>query len=229
MQVAPYLDIHTHQAYFSEAITFIKNLRIGVDNTEELPLAHYSAGIHPWDTATIDCIQGLETIKILAQNKKILAIGECGLDKLKGTSLTAQADILLKQLHLAYEHGLPVILHIVKSYNDLLEIIKPLENRPKMLIHGFIGGLELMNQLTQQSFYLSFGKGILNQLPKNIAAFQAISEHQFFLETDVNPTSIEEIYKTAVNLRGVSLEALQNQITQNFKRWTLAGCQEPPF
>lgn len=99
-----------------------------------------TAGVHPhlakdWDA------QSAETIRRLAEDDKLLAIGECGLDYNRDFSpRDTQRAVLTAQLELAVESGLPVFLHERDAHDDFLRILQAFRPQlSKAVVHCFTG------------------------------------------------------------------------------------------
>ncbi len=137
----------------------------------------WSAGIHPiYDKKEIDDFDDL--IK-LCNEKKIIAIGEIGLDGRKDNA-EFQEKILLKQLDLAQNYDLPVVFHCVRKHYELYKLLK--NNFPKIsgFLHGFNASKEIAEKFCEFDLAFSFG----SILPKS-GVFQKILKRGFFLfETD---------------------------------------------
>ena len=113
-------------------------------------------GIHPTEQEEFDAEKYVE----LAKSKKVVAIGEIGLDyyyKPKGTTKKEkfkqlQKDVFIKQLDLAQELGLPVIIHCRMAYADCFEILK--DRNLKGVIHCFTGTFEEAKMFLDIGFYI---------------------------------------------------------------------------
>ena len=184
-----------------------------------MPLTNtFSVGIHPWSTTSIE--QNKQSIlnrcAELALHPNCIAIGECGLDKLKGGDFNLQLELFHFQLELANKLDKPIIIHCVKAYNELMNIRKQNPSN-KWILHGFRGKKELALQLERHDIHLSFGIHLLTSKQVQ-TAFLAIEKNKFFFETDEeSPELIDEIIKCAAQLKNVSLEQLHQQIEHNIK------------
>lgn len=145
-------DIHTHNVEAARAGAVL-SLRPGQSVPEGV--TRISRGIHPWDTDGADFESQLEAIRRDAVAGRLVAIGECGMDKLRGAPLPVQEDIFVRQLLLAREFGLPVIIHCVRCYDAILRLHKRLRPTVPWIIHGFRGKAELARQLQNAGILLS--------------------------------------------------------------------------
>lgn len=207
-----YLDFHTHKSrrQDDETITEIISQHLG----NEIELLIYTIGKHPWFTPTLLSIKEKEKLKILLQNKNCLALGEIGLDKLKGASLELQSEILRQQLDLNVELQKPVIIHCVKAFDTLFQIKKDYSQLKKWCIHGYARNPQLAKQLIDQGFYISLMPQKLSEKYKRL--IKSLPLNKFFLETDSMPNiKIEDLYLQASKVLEISVENLKTQLMQN--------------
>ncbi len=164
-----------------------------------------SVGLHPINLDTglmrmkVDEVEGCrferefdyEKYKELAKSKKVVAIGEIGLDYYWRPKTTAkkelfkqkQKDLLLQQLKLAKELKLPVIFHCRVAHDDLIDFLtKNPEIRPdKAVAHGFVGSLKQLKEYLDFEYYIGFN-GII---------FKKIEGINF--EEDIKNTPLDKI------------------------------------
>ena len=208
-----FINIHTHHSSSLANVTSIYNNRVGQE--PEMMDSFFSIGIHPWDINTVDEQTAFEIIKKNILNKNCLAIGECGLDKIKDTDFKGQQHLFEMQLQIAKEFRKPVIIHCVKAFDELLEITKPFISHIPLIIHGFHKSEQLANDLLAKGFYLSFNKLVLQDTNFN---FNALPINQLFLETDDHANvSLELIYTTLAFKLNLPLEHLKEEINRNFE------------
>ncbi len=203
-----FINIHTHHLPKDNGV-FLFNNRFGFDKNLFVG-KYFSVGVHPWD-ADID-FSKLELEQNIS-NENCLAIGECGLDKLKGPDQEIQKTLFETQLQLAVKYHKPLIIHCVKAFDELIEVCLPFQDVPK-IIHGFNKSAQLAKQLINKGFYLSLNDSILK---KENFDFSVIPMDKLFLETDMNPLiSIEDIYDLASKRFNVEIELLKEKINLNF-------------
>lgn len=203
-----YIDIHTHRACDDALCIRSYALGVGVQITDTPP---FSAGIHPWDAEVADIGKALEYLK----TAPLAAIGEIGLDYSKSVSIIAQTKVLEAQLQIAQERNLPVILHCVRAYNDILHILKRYTLKA-VIFHGYIGSLQQTATITKQGYYISAGQPSLNS-PKTIEAIKNTHPERIFAETDDSDESITEIYTKLADILDISTDKLKQIITDNYK------------
>lgn len=179
--------------------------------------AYYSIGIHPIfiDQSTIE--KDLLTIEHHLLDEKCLAIGEIGLDKITPIDLETQTKVFKDQLKIAEQHQIPVIIHCVRAYQEILHIRNEMKLTVPFIFHGFNKNQQLAQQIISNNCLLSFGKNLL-QNPNLQTIFANLSQENFFLENDDSQIPIEEIYSKAAEIRNTSVDEIQNIIQNNFNR-----------
>lgn len=214
-------DIHTHDApspnsdddeSLRQNISYIVNVYpLGFEyakDNENYPW--FSCGVHPWYSE--DAEPQLKFLKEIAGDPRIVAIGEAGLDKLKGPDLKIQQPIFEQQVQLSEQLQKPLIIHCVKAWEELLHIKKLYKPRQPWIIHGYKGKVELAKQLLSHGFLLSINERF------NDDAIREIPLDRLFCETDISETSIEDIYSEVAKALNISVEVLALQIAENVKR-----------
>ena len=194
----PYVNIHTHRPTGS-----------GIELR--------TAGVHPWDAATQDAAT-------LGQRLGgAQAVGETGLDFVRGADRAVQLAAFRAQLALAHERQMPVVLHCVRAFEPVMRELDAC--RPRAVIfHGFIGSPEQARRAVGKGYYLSFGLRAFAS-PKTLESLRETPLSQLFLETDDSDVPIEEIYARAAKVKGVTPEELRRATLENYGRIFTAGPQ----
>ena len=184
-----YIDIHTH-------------------NFTSRHIELRAAGIHPWDVenSSID-----ESIFQGAQ-----AIGEIGLDYACKVNRQRQEEFFKQQLLIAQRLKLPVVIHCVRAFEQVLKILQSYTLRG-VIFHGFIGSKELATEVIKRGYFLSFGE-LTFRSQKTIEALRNTPLENLFLETDVSDIPIEEIYAKTAQITGVDMNTLIHSITNNYNK-----------
>lgn len=199
-----FVDIHTHKAVpdFDEIIVSnIDYFALKRGDFKLLPIIFYSIGFHPWyaDQITDEDFDNLEAI---SQNKQVKIMGECGLDKLCDVDFEIQITIFKKQIEISESLALPLIIHCVKSFNELFELYKEIKPSQKWIIHGFRQKPQLAKQALDLGFYLSFGEKF------NAESVEMTPFDRLLVETDESKTSIADIYNAIVSIKNCKTEKL---------------------
>jgi TatD DNase family protein len=172
---------------------------------------YYSVGIHPWNIDSTTESE-YECLKKIASHPQIIAIGEAGLDKMIPVDLSIQKEIFRLHIKLSETFGKPLIIHSVKTSNEIIQLKKEFCPKSPWIIHGFRGKKELADQLIAHGIYLSFGEKYQE------SAINSIPLDHLLLETDESNRTITEIFEAAAQSRSVPVEQLITQVQQNISR-----------
>lgn len=209
-----FIDFHTHTKSDSDEVVEILN--IDTSTALSLPNSYFSYGIHPWHSTDF-----AEFIipKEVKDNPFFIAIGECGLDKLKGGDIKKQLSLLNQHIDASEKYEKPIILHCVRAFNEIIELHKERKPTQPWIIHGFNGSLQLAESLIREGIYLSIGASIMNPKTKISKALKDIPLSHIFLETDdQSKYSIEDVYSAVSQIVEVDVEVLREMIYDNFNK-----------
>lgn len=179
-----FTDIHSHNRRGPRILTSIEP---GDEINSAPGEAWYSVGIHPWSTA--EAVEGAtwKELERLVADPRVIAIGEAGLDALRGGDEATQEAIFRRQAALSEKMKLPLIIHCVKRYGRIMELRKELQPRQRWIIHGFRGKPELARQLIAAGFDISLGEKY------NPATAEVIPREHLFRESDMGDGRLEEL------------------------------------
>ena len=203
-----FFNIHTHTSTHPK--TEILSLA-PEQHSADIHVVYASVGIHPWHLTLEQSESQWEALRQSVKDKRIIAIGECGLDKLQGPSLELQTSLFKQEATLAEECSLPLIIHCVKAFNELIQLKKEISPRQPWIIHGFRGKLPLAADCIRHGFYLSIGSRF------QADALKAIPLDHLFIETDESEESIGSIYQRIAETKGISLKELTEAINKNMR------------
>lgn len=230
-------NFHTH--HIDEVPCLLSHdVTDGPSIEEDDRVAGLSVGLHPWRVGA-DWREKVALVRSAALSDRVWAIGECGLDKVRGGSFSLQQEAFRAQMLLAEELQKPVVIHCVKAFDELLalrqELVRTAQkagHQPQpWVVHGFRGNPHQAKQLMTKGLLFSFGHQYnLETLRWAFAAArtaeaehfadsgQAVSAdtdtarlviHPFFLETDDFPVSVRQIYEQAARHLGVNRDSLE--------------------
>lgn len=161
----------------------IVSSRASVKIAEKYAFAYAAVGVHPHDAKNFS-EQSEAELKEMAAHKKVVAIGEIGLDYYYDNSpREVQKEVFERQILLAKELSLPIIVHSRDAHQDTLEILK--KHKPAGVVHCFSGSVETAKIILDLGMYISLGgpvtyKNAVN--PTEVAKF--VPDDRLLLETD---------------------------------------------
>ena len=215
-----------------------KIVNIGTDlkssqNSVELASEHDDIfaviGFHPHDAKHYSD-QAEAQLRELANNFKVVAIGEVGLDFYRDNSpRDIQREVFIRQIALAKELGLPLVLHIRDAYEEAIDILIAEEAfKTNVNLHCFLGTKKDATRALDYGFYLSFG-GILtfknSHLPELV---KDVPLDRILLETDApyltphpfrgkrnEPARVALVYEKLSEVMQIELKELEEKIDSN--------------
>ncbi len=132
-----------------------------------------SLEIHPWYLPANFDIQNLPSVDIL---NKCSALGEIGLDKIRGPEMSIQQQYFHSLLALAADCRKPVVIHCVRTYQELFETLKKFP-QIRVMLHGFNSSAEMLDELWQRKITVSFSRAaagkaaLMDKLPHATGAY----------------------------------------------------------
>ena len=227
----PFVDIHTHFTKTDdEDVVFIKNFTqnewintaytVAERNLDFIGRGEHfaSVGLHPWFLTKENAESDFEKLSEWVKIPSVIAIGECGLDKLKGVDLATQTVYFTKQIQLAETVGKPVVIHCVRAYNEVIVLKKTLKPTVPLIIHGFNKNQKVLDELLKNRFFISIGAAILRGSDDFKNSVLTIPLDKLFFETDDKDIAIESVYKAYSELAKMSLSDLKSVIYQSFEK-----------
>lgn len=200
------LDIHTHHpAPQPEGV-----VNVSPSGFSPLEGQWYSLGIHPWATDNEILPIEWENFERLARRQEVVAIGECGIDKIKGGPLYRQMLVMKRQIDISEKLGKPLVIHDVKAHEIITGFKREFRPSQNWLVHGFRGKPTVMKMLTENGIYLSFGENF------NEESLRLMPRELILAETDESPLSIEAIIEHISDVRG---ENMTGTILENTSRF----------
>jgi TatD DNase family protein len=205
------IDIHTHSVP-PRSEQAIVNHMVGVGSMPAEAVC-LSVGIHPWHIAGADVPQLMSELRRQLADERVVAIGEAGIDKLCSTPLDVQRELFVAQAMEAESRGLPLILHVVRSHAEVLQLHRDLRPSVPWIVHGFRGKPELARQYTSRGIYLSFGEHF-----NAVSLALAYASGTFFAESDEALGGIDHIYQLLSSSLAADALQLKQCVTQNVER-----------
>lgn len=174
-------DCHTHRADSDNGI-----IAVEPREADFLPGKLYSMGIHPWSSGEVT-EEELRLLDELATHPQVVAIGESGLDRLRGADLDRQTTLFRHHIRLSEKLRKPLIVHCVRCISELIGERKKSGAVQPWIFHGFRGNAVTAGQLCDAGIMLSFGEKFTPGVPRSIPPEMLLAE------TDTSDESIESI------------------------------------
>lgn len=199
----------------------------------EYPFVYAAVGVHPHASAQAD--EGyLETLRALAAQNKVVALGELGLDYHYDFSpRDTQKRLLEEQLDLAHEMHLPAILHVREAHGELIDLLRARKERLSGgIIHCYSGSAQSVGEYIRLGFMISFAGTITFKTAQKLReAAQAVPLDHLLIETDSpylapepqrgrrnNPAMVIYTCRMLAELRGMSAQDMAQLTHDNAMR-----------
>ena len=159
--------------------------RMAVDMAGKYDFVYAAVGIHPENCADFVPEQ-IDALRQLAKNPRVVAIGEIGLDYYwaENPPKELQQEVLRRQLQLAEELNLPVIIHDRDAHADTLAMVREFPG-VRGVFHCFAGSVEMARELLQMGWMLSFnGVATFKNARKAPEVIAAVPLEKLMIETD---------------------------------------------
>lgn len=205
-----------------------------VELAKKYDFIYASVGFHPHDVKDMK-EEDLETLKQMAQEEKVLAIGEIGLDFYYDNSpRETQKEWFIKQIKLANELKLPIIIHSRDAAIETMDIIKEYKSDEiGCLLHCYSGSLEHALEYVKMGCYISIaGPVTFKNNKKTPEVVKALPLDRILIETDSpymapepfrgrrnDPSLVKYVLKTIAKLKDVSEEEMEKITFENGKRF----------
>lgn len=204
------IDCHTHKPYPApDAIISVSPIGFAAQGSQK-----WSVGLHPWhlDLFCDDSMRIKDEIWVelvaAAANPAVVAIGECGIDLIKGGLLATQMLAFRKQALLAERLKKPLMIHSVKAHDIIVGLKKDINPVQPWIIHGFRNKPTIAAIYLDAGCYLSFGEKF------NPESLDITPRDRLLAETDESELPVETIIE---RLERSSQSKLKDDIIENGK------------
>ena len=197
------------------------------------PIIYGTYGIHPHE-ADVDIVSKNEIIKNVNSNKKIIAIGESGLDfYYNHSSREQQISSFKKHIEASIELNVPIIVHSRNAEKETFDTLSIYKNeKPKILMHCFTGSSEFANKLLTLDSYFSASGIITFKNSENLRnTFKIIPSNKLLVETDSpylspvplrgkknEPSFIKYTLEKLAEIKVYEVENIKNITNNNFNK-----------
>lgn len=207
---------------------------MSVDLANEHDNIYAAVGVHPHEADSLSDSMLTVLKNLILSNEKVVAVGEIGLDYYYDNSpRDVQRYWFEKQLELAKELKLPVIVHSRDAAGDTFDIIKKVQDGTMTgVIHSFSGSVEMAEEYIKLGYYISLGGPVTfknSVTPKEVA--KAIPLDRLLIETDSpyltpepfrgrrnDPTKVLYVAEKIAEIRQIEVKELISTTNKNTKK-----------
>lgn len=201
-----------------------------VDLADKYDIVYAGVGIHPHEASKLED-NYLDQLRTMAQNKKVVAIGEIGLDYYYDFSpRDIQKQRFIEQIELAAELKLPIIIHNRDSHEDMLNILR--EHKDLInggVMHCFSGSWEMAKIVLDLGLYISLaGPVTFKNAKKPVEVAKNVPLDRLLIETDSpyltpvpyrgkrnDPGHVALVAEKIAEIRGITVEEVGRITTEN--------------
>jgi TatD DNase family protein len=209
------------------------DLESAVRVADKYPWVFATVGVHPNDAPKADA-STFADLERLIERRKVIAIGEIGLDYHWGVPKEAQLPVFIRQLEMAAQAQMPVVIHTRDAWSDTIEVLRThwAGSGIVCVMHCFTGDTEQTRKCLDLGFYLAFGG--VTTFPKALEVREAARitpSDRLLIETDSpylapvphrgkrnEPAFVAHTAKAIADIRAISLEQFAAETTANFER-----------
>lgn len=197
---------------------------------EEHTAVFAAVGVHP-HSASEYTEQTKNVLSVLAKHKKVVAIGEIGLDYHYDFSpRDVQKEVFEKQIRLALELDLPIVVHSREATQDTMKLLKKYPS-VRGELHCFSGSADTAKELLDMGYYIAFGGALtFKNAKKPIEAAGVVPLERLLIETDCpymtpvpyrgttnKPEYVAIVAQKLAEIKQISVEQIAQATTQNAK------------
>jgi TatD DNase family protein len=226
------LEAQRHQVNRILSIsTSIEEAMLNLSLRQKYEMIDIAVGFHPSDAHVVSK-QDLEELKILVQDKNIIAVGEIGLDYYWDKEhINQQKELFIYQIELANAYEKPIIIHNRDSTQDVLDILKQHPAKYGGVMHCYSGSVEMSFEFIKQNMYISFAGPLTfknARVPKEVA--QAVPIERLLIETDSpyltphplrgkrnQPAYVSYVGKELSRIKEISQDELKRLLAINYE------------
>jgi len=232
------VDAHCHAYEFSErelekyqSIRIIcvsedlESSRKSLELSEKFPNMVPFIGLHPWNVAEASRTE-LDEVLRLIDREEVFGIGEVGLDKRKAVSYERQKEFFQKFCEASREYGLPMNIHALDSWTEVLEMLRRYDIESAVL-HWYSGPIELLEELSEDGYMITINPAVKIQ-NKHRRVLEEADLDMILTESDgpyhyrgldLKPDMISELVKFIAEVKGIAPSTVEDLVESNLRRF----------
>lgn len=211
-----------------------------IERLDPVPGVWFTAGFHPHVAAQANA-EGFAHLRDLLDHKRVVAVGEAGLDYHYDNSPRAvQRSVFEQQLSLASDRGLPVIVHSRDADDDTIAMIRGAEGAVTGVLHCFAGRAPMLDAALEAGWMISFSGLVSFRNYDGADLVRAVPLDRLLVETDSpylapmpyrgkrnEPAFVREVAAAVAAIRGIDLDTLATAATSNTLRFYQLSADAP--
>jgi TatD DNase family protein len=221
-------------SHIIDAGSNIESSKKAIELAKKYDFLYAAVGVHPEDAGGFD-ENSISILEELAQNKKVVAIGEIGLDYYYEDKAedVLQKQVFEKQIELAIKLNLPIIVHDREAHKDTFDIIKKYSKMGlRGVLHCYSGSVEMVREYVKLGFFIGFGGVItFKNAKKSLEVLKEVPIENILIETDcpyLSPVpfrgkrndsrNLKYVVAKASEVLGIEQEFFEKKTEENAKR-----------
>lgn len=208
----------------------LKTAKFCIDFCEKYDFMYGAVGFHPENLEDMPN-DYLDRVAELLKHKKIVAVGETGLDYHWDIPKDLQHRVFEEQIKLSLDVNMPIIVHDREAHGDTLNYLR--KYKPKALVHCFSGSVEMMREVMRYGSYISLGGVVtFKNARHSVEVAKEVPLDRLLLETDCpymspvpfrgkrcDSTMIKYTAEKIAEIRNTDVQELLNITAENAKRF----------
>ena len=201
-----------------------------IELAEKYSFMYAAVGFHPENLENVP-LDYLDRLAKLCEHKKVVAIGETGLDYHWDTPKDLQKKVFEEQVKLSLDINMPLVVHDREAHGDTFDFLR--KYKPKALVHCFSGSVELMREAVKMGMYISLGGVVtFKNARQSVEVASEIPLDRLLLETDApymapvpfrgkrcDSSMILYSAEKIASLRNIGIQELLDITCENAKRF----------
>ena len=215
--------------YFVDSSIDLKSSKVSIDISSQYSSIFTSLGFHPFSVNEFSSETISKYQEIINKNKKIVAIGEIGLDNKANIIVEDQENVFIDFIKLAQENNLSIVIHNRFEGDKILDILDNLySNYERVIFHCFSYSTDLLDKIIERGAFVSFSLNILRKNKSIIASLKKCPLNRILLETDSpymkirnepsTPLDIRDVYSFASLVKDIEKTELEKAVFLNAKK-----------
>ncbi|MEK7155055.1 MAG: TatD family hydrolase, partial [Patescibacteria group bacterium] len=209
----------------------VKSSQKAVELASKYKEVFATVGVHPEEREEIKRLSDEETKKLflkLYNHKKVVAIGECGLD----TGSDEEMELFKFNIELAKETKLPLVVHCRNQFEKVFQVLSARGQGLSVQMHCFTGGMEQMRECVKRGWYISLGGIVTFKSSHGLREVaKEIPEDKLLIETDSPylapepirgtrnmPINVKIVAAKIAEVRSTSINQIEKITSENCRR-----------